>query len=178
MRTLEDLEAKVWKDPLGGCWTWMGRLDAGGYGEYGRHDVAHRFAWACVHGAIPEGMQVLHRCDVRSCCNPAHLFLGTHQDNMEDMLRKGRNSQPPLHEGDDHWLARVSDEDVIAIRRRYAQGGTSYRELAEEYGVTLGCIAHYIKGRTRRSALARIRAEAIASERHAAYQARLVEAAV
>ena len=78
-----------------GCWIWMaGRFDTG-YGSFwlnGTDVRAHRVAYELYVGAIPEGMWVLHRCDIRECVNPDHLFLGTHQDNMDDMARKGRHA--------------------------------------------------------------------------------------
>jgi len=82
-----------------GCWTWTGTLNRGGYatahfgGRYERKVTAraHRVAWLLEHGAWPPAdMFVCHRCDVRHCVNPAHLFLGTNQDNMDDMNAKGR----------------------------------------------------------------------------------------
>ncbi len=85
-----------------GCWEWMLQKDRGGYGrmkiQMGSRDrfrftSAHRYAYEIFVGPIPEQMHVLHRCDNRSCCNPAHLFIGTHQDNMRDMHAKGRNGR-------------------------------------------------------------------------------------
>jgi hypothetical protein len=70
-----------------GCWLWSG----GGVRPYGLISTGtHRLAWELANGPIPDGMQVLHRCDEPRCCNPDHLFLGTQSDNMADKVRKGR----------------------------------------------------------------------------------------
>jgi len=82
-------------DKTGDCWLWTGCVTTFGYGFYrwkkpNKMVHTHRIAWELEHGPIPEGMHVLHKCDVRPCCNPAHLWLGTHQENMADMRAKGR----------------------------------------------------------------------------------------
>jgi len=83
------------------CWPWIGVRMHTGYGafslggERGPIELAHRAAWILTHGTVPDGMYVLHRCDNRLCQNPAHLFLGTHLDNIRDMVEKGRNVNPP-----------------------------------------------------------------------------------
>lgn len=77
----------------GECWTWTGRILDTGYGRL-KHNCrqvrAHRVSWELANGPIPDGLCVLHRCDVRACVNPEHLFLGTYQDNNRDMHSKGR----------------------------------------------------------------------------------------
>lgn len=80
-------------DPITGCWTWIGGFGSEGYGRVsiGRYRTgAHRHSYILFVDAIPKGLMVLHSCDVRSCVNPDHLFLGTHKDNASDMARKGR----------------------------------------------------------------------------------------
>ena len=83
---------KVEKKP-GGCWAWKAAVRSSGYGAFrylGRHDVAHRVSWMLTNGddSIPAGMFVRHRCDVRLCVRPSHLFLGTARDNNVDMVGK------------------------------------------------------------------------------------------
>jgi hypothetical protein len=82
-----------------GCWNWQLGRDRVGYGrvkvqmgarESFRTTSAHRYAYELWVGPIPDGMNVLHRCDNPPCCNPGHLFLGTQRDNMADMHNKGR----------------------------------------------------------------------------------------
>ena len=79
--------------PFGVCWIWTGRKNSKGYGVvkilYKRY-FTHRKAWELAYGPIPEGMNVLHKCDTPACGRPTHLFLGTQEDNMHDMKKKGR----------------------------------------------------------------------------------------
>jgi hypothetical protein len=75
------------------CWPYTGATRANGYGRLilrGKHELAHRMAYRFARGKIPDGLFVCHRCDNPPCCNPDHLFLGTHQDNVDDKTRKGR----------------------------------------------------------------------------------------
>lgn len=83
------------------CWLWTGATNEHGYGKLsanGSWRLAHRVSWNLSNGEIPDNLQVLHRCDTPACVNPAHLFLGTHADNMRDMKQKGRWK----------WKARIS----------------------------------------------------------------------
>ena len=81
----------------GGCWLWTGSMSTDGYGAYTRkpYKSAHRGSWEIHYGAIPVGVSVLHRCDVRACVRPEHLFLGTQRDNMQDASEKGRIGNAP-----------------------------------------------------------------------------------
>ncbi|MBI5315856.1 MAG: HNH endonuclease [Nitrospirae bacterium] len=91
--------SKVAKGPPEDCWLWMGARLLTGYGVFslGGSDGAHRVAWMLTHGPIPPGRHICHHCDNPPCCNPAHLFCGTHLDNMRDRDRKGRGNHyhPP-----------------------------------------------------------------------------------
>jgi hypothetical protein len=95
---VERFWARVRKGPE--CWEFAGPTRKG-YGQLGvgsgRHISAHRISWELANGPIPDGMQVLHTCDNPPCVNPAHLFLGTHQDNMDDMVAKGRGANARTH---------------------------------------------------------------------------------
>jgi hypothetical protein len=82
-----------------GCWNWKLGKDIGGYGrmkvsEGSRKNFrtvsSHRYSWELWNGKIPDGLNVLHRCDNSACCNPEHLFLGTQKENIHDMHKKGR----------------------------------------------------------------------------------------
>ena len=80
-----------------GCWIWSGRRYPSGYGymNVGQTNIgAHRLSWRLMRGPIPEGLFVLHKCDVMACCNPNHMFIGTQKANMQDKIAKGR--QPDM----------------------------------------------------------------------------------
>lgn len=81
-------------EPNSGCWLWLGTTNPLGYGRFrldGKTLSAHRVAYELFESKIPNNLCVCHKCDVRCCVNPAHLFLGTHKDNEQDKLAKGRH---------------------------------------------------------------------------------------
>jgi hypothetical protein len=146
--------------PLGGCWIWNSYRKApptavNGYGNLkvqGTWWLAHRFSWTVANGPIPDGMMVLHKCDVPGCVNPAHLFLGTHADNMADKARKGRVRTGPaiqpmryVRERAAHFNAKLSVTDVERIMS--LRGVRSQPELAREYGVAPSTICRIMSGR-------------------------------
>lgn len=127
-------------DPLTGCWNWKYRKDTRpGRGKgravmsvKGRYTNVARVVWEQNVGSIPRGKFVLHRCDNPSCINPACLWLGTQADNLADMVRKGRDRKA---RGEAHCNAKLTDDKVREICKRYRNGGVSQRELAKEYSV-------------------------------------------
>ena len=110
-----------------GCILWVGNIGKSGYGILNweqRPRLAHRLAWTEIHGRIPSGMIVCHRCDVRACINPAHLFLGTTADNMRDLRAKER------------IRARLTNGALEAIRIATGSPG----EIAARYAVPEGLV--------------------------------------
>lgn len=92
----ENFWAKVPKISDKLCWPWKGYINPDGYGRIqwdGRTQNAHRISWIIQKGTIPQGLQVLHKCDNPPCVNLEHLFLGTHNDNIADKMKKGRHHE-------------------------------------------------------------------------------------
>jgi hypothetical protein len=113
-------------------------------GWKGSNVACHRVAWELTYGAIPNDLHVLHKCDNPPCCNPGHLFLGTHKDNMADMKAKGRARSGGY--GENHPFAKLTMAQAEEIRARYAAGGTTYRLLAGEYGLSGASVARIVTG--------------------------------
>jgi hypothetical protein len=131
------------------CWHWTGKRSWDGYGRVrvdGRDIMAHRAVWLIEVGPIPEEMFVCHRCDNRLCVNPEHLFLGTHDENMQDMVKKRRQRA-----GERHPSAKLSAAAVRAIRQDYANGLSTQQELAARFGVAPSLIHRVIHGESWRS---------------------------
>lgn len=108
--------------PHCGCHIWTGGTTKNGYGVCATggqdSDMAHRVAWSVANGPIPQGMHVLHRCDMPSCVNPDHLFIGTNRDNVDDKVQKGRAflGSKVDRRGSRNSAAKLSDQDVAVIR--------------------------------------------------------------
>jgi HNH endonuclease len=158
---LSFLESRTEPEPNSGCWLWMMSSGAGKpgsrYGDFrykNQHISAHRFSYERLVGPIPLGYSVLHRCDVSLCCNPAHLFVGTNTDNINDSVSKGRRKgvKRPRPSGLVYRpqsiasrLARMklSPDTRLEIRTR-AASGQSWSALAREYGVSWATVRRAI----------------------------------
>ena len=134
---LENFENNIEIITETGCWIWTAGCGSHGYGvmwDKGKDILTHRFSYEHFVGNIPNGLHCLHKCDIHSCCNPSHLFLGTHAENMIDMGKKGKKR------GSKHHLARLTEQDVISIREAIVNGAT-IASVAKKYNVSVGAIS-------------------------------------
>ena len=149
-----DIVARFWAkvDRRGDdeCWPWLASTRSKGYGAFAYtfngksiNDRANRFAFKLHYGPISDDILVCHMCDNPACCNPTHLFKGTHQDNVDDMMQKGRRVKGGTYRrdgyerGEQHHAARLTESDVRAMRQDRA-GGLSYSSISAKYGVPIG----------------------------------------
>lgn len=148
----ERLEEKLaYPDGLGGHWLFTGTHNGSGHGfiraEPGTEPLqllAHRAAYMVYVGPIPEGLQVLHHCvpyaDDPACCNPAHLKLGTHAENMHDASLKGQALRGELSP-----VAKLTADDVQVLRR-LRRDGWKQQELAEAFHISNGHVSLLVRG--------------------------------
>ncbi len=131
MTLAERLERNSIPEPNSGCILWLGGCMPFGHGRMrwdGKLYLTHRLAWIAHRGPIPDELFVCHKCDVPSCINPDHLFLGTNADNIKDMYTKGRRV---MFRGEQHARATTTDAQVRAIRA----DPRVQREIAADYGI-------------------------------------------
>ncbi len=131
------------------CWYWIAYTNPGGYGMMQRSgrgtvDRAHRISWKIHYGPIPNGSHVLHRCDVRNCVNPRHLFLGTNADNVADKVSKNRTARIV---GSRNGLARLSEYQVVSLRA-LMDGGMSIKALSRQWPIPGSTLRHIKYRRT------------------------------
>lgn len=132
--------AKVRKDKSG-CWLFEACRDRLGYGAFrlrGKIIRSHRVAWELHNGPIPSAAHVLHKCDVRNCVNPEHLYIGTHADNMRDRRDRGRDRLPKPIKGEKHHKAVLTERIVREMRLLRSRDGLYYRQIAAIFNVNFG----------------------------------------
>ena len=142
----ERFEEKVNHGEATECWPWKGCLRAYGYGHFRlSHSEkligAHVYAYRLAYGEAPTGLHILHKCDNRACCNPAHLYAGTHADNMRDMAERNRSAH-----GHRNGQAKLRDDEVEMIRRLYAEETYNQEVLAEIFSITQGSVSRLVRG--------------------------------
>ena len=104
------------------CWLWTGCIDKDGRGRFGvkkKNRSAARFSWFISNGTIPDGFYVLHHCDVPPCVNPKHLYIGTQLDNMQDMVKRGRQAN---QRGMNNGNCKLTEATVKRIKRLWKSG--------------------------------------------------------
>lgn len=137
-----------------GCWRWNGAKSSG----YGRIKIArrlhltHRVSWEIHIGEIPDGLNVCHKCDVRDCLNPEHLFIGTQSENMIDAYKKGRirityGPRPNdfRHRGESNHNAKLN-RTILSEAAILRKEGATYRSLGLKYGVNIQTIRRALIG--------------------------------
>jgi hypothetical protein len=151
---LEKFMQKVVMCPMSGCWLWTGAIKRNskpcsqyGWATYkGKNYNAHRLSWILHNGPIESSKTlVCHHCDNTVCVNPSHLFLGTHTDNINDCVVKGRQV-PCKTRGEQHNVAKLTEKQVLHVREMLAIGHTQY-EIADAFGVgqtTISAIKRHI----------------------------------
>lgn len=132
------------------CWMWLGSLLPRGYARFSLHNEAvgaHRVSYRVHIGEVPAGMCICHRCDNPPCVNPAHLFLGTNKDNIQDALTKKRMR---FIRGEAHPMSKLTCQSVKQIRSEY-KPGMSIQEcvtIGAKFGVGINGVMSVVRGRT------------------------------
>ena len=129
------------------CWNWTAGTQSKGYGSFGigngKTALAHRIAYELESEKIPEGMCIMHLCDNRLCCNPAHLRLGTIAENNRDMVMKGRQVK-----GEDNGKSKLTRDSVIQMRSDYYDGKLTYENLADNFDVCKSTVRNVVTGKS------------------------------
>ena len=130
------------------CWEWIGCKNHRGYGRVvfdGKNIRAHRLFWILNKSPIPNGLCVLHKCDNPPCVRTSHLFLGTHTDNMRDMIRKGRFIPPPDGRGENNPCCKLSFQMVKEIK--LLSGIRKQRDIGKMFGVSQEEVSMIVNGK-------------------------------
>lgn len=137
MKREELFWAKVDRKGQNDCWDWLAYRNVDGYGIFGwyhgKTERAHRVAYIFTFGPLQPGEQVLHHCDNRACVNPTHLFKGSQQDNIKDMVSKHRQKGAP---GEKNAAAKINEDIVREIRQLRATQKLVYEVLAERFNIS------------------------------------------
>lgn len=129
------------------CWGWKKSLRTAGYGRVYFHRKcfnASRLAYILTYGEINQDVEVCHECDNKKCCNPHHLFLGTHKENMDDAWNKGIIKPPPVAYGTRNTSSKLTEDKVKQIFKLYKSGITK-SDIARNFGITKQAVGLVLK---------------------------------
>lgn len=132
-----------------GCRLWLASRKSDGSGQFD-YDIAYRVSWRLVYGPIPEGMNINHRCDIRPCVEPTHLWLGTQAENLADMAAKGRwnlNGDRRGQPGEDNATAKLTWEIVREMRAVRSEKGLTYKQLSKRFRISVAQVSNIITGK-------------------------------
>ena len=152
-------EIRLWRNINIGadneCWNWKTGIRGRIYKDGATlPTTAARLVYELVYGQIPDGMCICHHCDNGACHNPKHLFAGTHKDNIQDMLKKGRQSKGPGYggwtpSGKDHYRWSISDDAVTHIKNTYVRGSkiAGISALAKYHNISISSVSRIINNK-------------------------------
>lgn len=136
---------KILPEPNSGCWLWTGSTNSGGYGNFwlaGKSQKAHRVSHMLFKGPIPDGLDVMHKCDVPCCVNPDHIRAGTTLENVRELWAKKRGNPP---RGERNAKARLTSDGVIRIRELDGLIGLPTAEIARRFEMSNSQVRRVIR---------------------------------
>jgi len=156
------IEERFWarvKKTSKGCWLFGGDSFGNKYGQlaiggkYGGHTTAHRYSYELHIGEIPRGKFICHKCDVRNCVNPDHLYAGDHEDNTKDIVDRGRtrkksgiNVLPLAREGERAFNRALTLSARAVVKKQYESGKWTQAQLSKAWRVSQGTVSAIVRG--------------------------------
>lgn len=157
------IEERFWSRVVkheSGCWLFGGDKFGNKYGQLAKggrtngHTTAHRYSYELHHGQVPRGKFVCHKCDVKNCVNPEHLYAGDHEDNNRDIVDRGRNKRkgeriivlPKAREGERAFNRALTPSAQSMLKSQYESGKWTQAQLAKAWRVSQGTVSAIVRG--------------------------------